>query len=140
MKAQKEVVQQKSWISCKCIDIIYRIYSGNFGGCKFSLFGSRALSRNVRGLIFAVQCQETISLHVEYWCVGVYLGFIFCVSCSASKTRNFASHKDFPTYGRSLQSYFRKPLAPAKFGKNTVTDSCVCLTCDNVVTVGYSSA
>ncbi len=62
------------------------IIAGNFCGCNFLLFGSRALRKNVFVIvIIIVQCQETT--HPKNFVCEIH------VNCSAPKTRNFAPHE-----------------------------------------------
>ena len=61
--------------------------AGNFCWCTF---GSRALSRNIRGFKYsrfkARKPHPPITLHAKYWCVGVYPS----TNYYASKNANFA--------------------------------------------------
>ncbi len=61
--------QQRSHCKCFLVLILYTV-QWEFSGCTFSLFGSRALSRNVRGFQYSLfnarKPHPPIALHVKY--------------------------------------------------------------------------
>ena len=68
---------------------------------KFSLFGSRALSKNChRSRFNARKPHSPIPLYVKYRCVGVYPGFNVHVTALPSKNAKFCTPRKFPViYG-----------------------------------------